>query len=78
MKTSSQRARESEIRIAWESWELILYNKLETYVHLLDKIKADLSAAGLSKVKGDEFLHHQVTDMIEQIIENQSKKAVGA
>lgn len=65
-----------EQRVAWESWQPILRTKLEGYDHLLECIKSDLSAAGMKKADGEQFLFDRITEMIEDIRAEKKRKAV--
>ena len=75
-KESAKALKEREIQSAWESWEMLLYNRLVDFDHFLTSIQADLASAGLPYSKSGQFLVDKIVDMQEQIRENKQRKAV--
>ena len=74
-KIHRQKLHEQEM--AWQSWEPLLRTKLENWVHFLESVKSDLSAAGMSKAKGEEFLHMKINEMLEQMDAKKKTRKVG-
>lgn len=66
--------KEREQQQAWESWEPLLRTRLDQWIHFLEAIKSDLSAAGMSKKKSDEFLHGKISEMIAEMDAKPDKK----
>ena len=73
------RAREREVEKAFESWEMLLFNRLVEFDHFLESIQSDLAAAGLPLRKSGAYLTEKIVDMNEQIQQNKAnrpKKAI--
>lgn len=76
-KQSLQEKKENAAQNAWLTWEMILYEKLQSdgygMDYLLEQIIHDLSSAGLPKKQGRVFVQQQMDEMLEQIRENKMK-----
>lgn len=70
MKATAQEKKKAEQQIAWESWEMLLYDKilkgLDT-AYMKEAIICDLSAAGMPKAQARTFVEHEAREMAKEI-----------
>jgi len=53
----------------FESWELILFARVEALETLIDRIQTDFALAGYKRDKGLEYIEHHIADMRDQVRE---------
>ncbi|HIW33488.1 MAG TPA: hypothetical protein IAA29_11955 [Candidatus Paenibacillus intestinavium] len=55
------------IKDAWESWEHLLFSRLENLDHFIETVQNDLSAAGMGFEDSAKLIRAKVLEMNHQI-----------
>jgi len=60
-------AKQHQINLAYDSWQHLLYKKVDDFEYFLDAVKADLSAVGMSKKDSTLFMDEKIAEMRVEI-----------
>jgi len=60
-------AKQHQINLAYDSWQHLLYEKVNNFEYFLEAVKADLSAVGMSRKESTVYLDQKIAEMRAEI-----------